>query len=483
MSTTSPAHPPRRRFLKGAGLALVAASGASWSRAAFAQEALTPEMFGARGDGKTNDTAAFTKLAAAVLRQGGGRIVLGARRTYIVGEQTRALSLDQGYAFAPARLLEFEGLERGLTIEGNGATLRAAPGLRYGSFDRETGEPHKHAMPFTDISTVAAPYGAMILVSGSKGPVVIRDVELDGNLKAMRIGGGYGDTGIQIEGSGVFLRDNAGDEILENVHSHHHPQDGLMIDGLDDAGLAARVTRRARGVRCEYNGRQGCSLVGGRDWAFEDCAFNHTGRAGLESAPAAGFDIEAEGDKINRGHRFSRCEFVNNAGNGMVADSGDSADCQFDDCRFVGTTIWSLWSNKPRFRYQRCLVVGTAVRPFGSPDRELASQFIDCTFTDDPKLSPTGEVYREGRADGPLFDLSDEVNILFDRCRMIAVAGAVLPWSTGAIYRDCTMRQGWNSTGYPRGTYEGRSTIEGLVGLYGSTFPGTLLLNGEKVGP
>lgn len=447
------------------------------------EEALTPEMFGAKGDGRTNDTEAFTRLADAVTRKGGARIALAPRKTYVVGTQTRALRLDPGYAFTPARLLEFDGLARGLVIEGNGATMRAAPGLRYGSFDRATGEPLVHKMPFTDSTTVAAPYTAMIAVTGSRGPVVIRDVVLDGNLTKMHVGGGYGDTGIQIEGSGIFLRDNRGDEILENVHTHHHPQDGLMIDGLDDTALAKRVTRRASKVRCDYNGRQGCSLVGGRGWSFEGCAFNHTGRAGIESAPAAGFDIEAEGDKTNRGHRFSDCEFIDNAGNGMVADSGDSADCRFTDCRFVGTTIWSLWSAKPYFRFERCMVVGTAVRPFGDPNPARATQFVDCTFTDDPKQSPNGKVYREGRADGPLFDLSDEKNVLFDRCRMVAVAGAVLPWSTGAIYRDCTMRQGFNSIGYPRGTYQGRSTITGKVALYGSKFPGTVEVNGKSYRP
>lgn len=465
--------------MKSAGAVFAMAAGGAWSGPVFAQDALTPEMFGAKGDGRTNDTEAFTRLAAAVAQRGGGRIALGVGRTYIVGRQTRALQLDPGVAYPPALLLQFKDLEHGLTVDGNGATMRAAPGLRYGSFDRATGEPHQHKMPFLDRSTIASPYTAMIEVTGSRGPVAIRNIELDGNLRTMRIGGGYGDTGIQISGSGIFLRNNWGDEVLEDVYTHHHPQDGFLIDGVDDAALAQKVVRRARRVRSEHNARQGCSVIGGRGWLFDECAFNHTGRAGLKSAPAAGVDIEAEGRKINRGHRFTRCEFMDNAGNGMVADSGDSADCQFSDCRFVGTTNWSLWSAKPYFRFERCMVVGTAVRPFGDPDPERATHFVDCTFTDDPKLSPTGQVFRERRPNGSLFNMGHQQNPLFDRCRMLAVGGAVLPWSTGAIYRDCTMRQGFETAGHPRGTYEGRSTISGKVGLKGTRVLGTLIVNGQ----
>lgn len=468
----------RRGLLKAASYALAATAIGASSRQVFAQEPLTPEMFGAVGDGRINDTAAFGRLAAAVTKQGGGRIAL-APKVYLVGAQRKTGALDRVYSYAPERLLEFDGLEHGLVIEGNGATLRCAPGLRFGSFDPATGEPHQHDMPFFDRSTMATPYRYMIAVARTKGFVRISNLELDGNLRKLKLGSGYGDTGIQIAGSGIFLHDNLGDEILENIHSHHHPQDGLMIGGLDDADLAAHVTRRAYRVRCEFNARQGCSLIGGRNWSFERSMFNHTGRGGLASAPAAGFDMEAEGGKINRAHRFIDCEFVDNTGCGMVADSGDSAQARFTRCRFVGTSNWSVWSAKPGFRFEQCLVVGTAVRPFGDPDPARATQFTDCTFTDDPALSSAGQVFRENRADGSLFNLGHQRNVLFDRCWMEGTAGAVLPWSTGAIYRDCTMRQGWNATGHPRGTYEGHTLIAGKANLTGSVVNGSVILNGK----
>jgi hypothetical protein len=323
----------------------------------------------------------------------------------------------------------------------------------------------------------------MIFIEHADGAVVITDLELDGNLPKMSIGGEYGDTGRQIAGSGIFLRDNRGDEILRRVYSHHHPQDGIMIDGNDDDAVAASVTRRMEDVRCEYNARQGCSITGGRNWVVTGSKFNHTGQAGMMSAPGAGVDIEAEGAKKNRNLTFQNCEFSNNAGCGLVADSGDSEGATFTGCRFIGTTNWSVWPNKPRFQFKSCTFVGCVVRCFGDPDPARAVQFHDCTFTDDPRLSPTGQVYREGRADGSIADLSDSQNVLFDRCRFLAIGGGVLPWSTGAIYANCTMRQTSPSTGYPRGTYVGRNTIDGNVGLYGVRIEGELILNGNPFQP
>jgi hypothetical protein len=445
-------------------------------------DALTPEMFGAKGDGVTNDSAAFAALSEAVNRRGGGTIALR-RTTYIVGTQRRDMRQGAGYAFAPSPLLSFVGLRGPLAILGNGATMRCAPGLRYGTFSAATGERTSHVPPYFNQAERATPYEYMIYAENCAGPVTISDLELDGNTPKLAFGGAYGDTGIQIAGTGIFLRNNRGDELLRNIYSHHHPQDGVMIDGIDDPALARGRVRRAENVRCEYNCRQGCSLTGGRGWSFLRCTFSHTGKWGHPSNPGAGFDIEAEGGKTIRDIRFEDCTFSDNWGCGLVADSGDSEGATFLRCRFIGTSNWSIWPFKPNFRFQGCTIVGSAVHCFGDPDPRRATQFHDCLFTDDPKLSPNGKVYREDRPDGPLADLGEARNVLFNRCRLFAVGGAVLPWSTGAIYQDCVMKQGMKSLGYPRGEYRGRTTLNGRVDLYNTRFGGSLILNGQPYPP
>ena len=259
---------------RGALVGMAAAATLSGVTSAQFAAAFTPESFGARGDGRTNDTAAFARMAQAVNRAGGGRIVLR-RAVYLVGVQRAGLLLDS-FAFAPQPVLRLSGCARGVSIEGNGAVLRCAPGLRYGTFDRASGRAIELPMPNTRPGSLATPYDYMVLIEECRGPVTIANLELDGNVGALRIGGPWGDVGRQIPCDGLFLRDNAGNEVVRNLHTHHHARDGLMLAG--PAMLAAGVQRSFSGIRSEYNGRQGCSLIGGRDYVFSDSRFAHTGR-------------------------------------------------------------------------------------------------------------------------------------------------------------------------------------------------------------
>jgi hypothetical protein len=442
------------------------------SLAAAQSEVFTPEAFGARGDGFTNDSAAFRKMSNAVNRAGGGRIVL--RRTvYLVGEQRPGFPQER-YAFAPGAILQFTACTRDLIIEGNGATLRCAPGMRYGTFDRLTGRSVELPMPNTTPGLLATPYEYMVYVELCRGAVTIADLELDGAVDTLRIGGPWGDVGRQIACVGLYLRDNVGDEIIRNLYTHHHAQDGLMIAGT--AALESGASKVFSRVRSNANGRQGCSFIGGHGYTFSDCTFSRTGRGPLYSPPGAGFDIEAESMTIRR-LRFDRCAFIDNAGCGMVADSGDSAEIVFFGCRFVGTDNWSIWSAKPSMRYERCEIVGSAVQFFGSPDPRLATQIFDCVFTDASARSTGGKVFRNG----PIANVSDSKNVLFARCRFDALEGAQLPWSTGAIYEDCTLRQAGVVQGYPRGRFRGSNFISGNVDIYNSQVSGKLVINGKVI--
>jgi hypothetical protein len=470
----------RRSFMRAS--AASAAGAAMPGSAALLQQPgriFTPEMFGAKGDGVTNDTRALAALAAAVNINGGG-IVEFRRTTYIVGEQFQSGRAGAFYSFAPAKILEFAGCRKPVIIRGNDARLRCADGLRYGTFDPVTGRPTRNPMPFAG-SQVATPYNCMLQVKNCSGPIEISDLELDGNVARLRIGGEYGDQGRQIPGLGLGLFDNRGSEFIHDIKTHHHAQDGLYIDGLDEV-MRPAPRRLIRRLHSEYNGRQGCSIIGGRGYAFEDCKFNRTGRSAVASAPGAGVDIEAEGGKKNRDFTFTNCEFADNYGCGFLADTGDSEGATLTGCTFIGTSAWSAWPNKPRFRFRGCTFVGAIVRAFGDPDPTRAAQFHDCTFRDDPRLSPTRKVYLGGgKPDGTIADLSDTRNVLFSRCSFLLTHGGVLPWSVHVIYADCRMEQRSGSRAYPRGRFLGRNTITGHVDLYSSNVVGEVVVNGDRI--
>lgn len=434
----------------------------------------TPEMFGAKGDGITNDTAAMTALGRAVTANGGG-VVRFRATTYLVGHQSKAVDPKAAYSFEPEPLLELRACSKPILIQGRGARLKCDSGLRYGIFEPD-GAPRKHAMPYIGPG-LASPYRAMILVEDCSGPIDISDIELDGSLGSLHIGGGYGDTGWQIVAHGLALVNNRASESVQNVYTHHHALDGLYIDGFD---ASTGVARRFSAVRSEYNGRQGCSIVGGRGYAFEDCTFSHTGRGGLASAPGAGVDIEAEAGKRIRQIAFANCTFANNTGCGLVADQGDSEGASFERCTFIGTTNWSAWPCKPEFAFRNCSFAGAVARAFGSTDARKAAQFFDCTFSDS---SPSYEsLYGGTNPDRPLADLSDAQNVLFSRCAFIATQQHVLPWSLYAIYDNCRMEQRSATLSYPRGTYRGVTVINGAAHLGGSPIVGRVILNGRALG-
>lgn len=430
-----------------------------------------PEDYGARGDGATNDSAAFAAMSQAVNRAGGGTIALAAGRTYLVGTQRRG---NGQYGWNPSPLIDLRGLARPLILLGNGATLKCQPGLRFGAFDPASGRRGQRALPNYHLEEVATPYLAMVSIRECRTPILIRDLELDGNSGQLVLGGPYGDTGRQIPASGLFLADNRDAETITNLNSHHHPTDGVQIDG--DGGRSARSMFDR--VICRHNGRQGMSMVGGRGYDFNDCEFSHTGRASISSAPGAGVDIEAEGSKINRDLRFTRCRFVDNVGAGMVADSGESSGATFTDCTFVGTTSWSAWPAKPDFAFIGCSFVGSVARAFADKaDPSRATRFIDCQFSDDPAKAG-GMVYLGG---GPIVNMGESNHILFRRCRFDLVADGVLPWSWRAIYDNCTMRQRSRTTAITKGRFLGTTSIDGPVDLYGSIVEGSLTLNGQPV--
>jgi hypothetical protein len=454
----------RRSFLAASSAGAVIAS-RSW---AAAPAHLTPEDFGAVGDGKTNDTHAFAKLSDEVNRRGGATISLRSGRTYIVGAQSRVGE----YGWNGATILELHQLTGPLTIVGNGARLQCQPGLKFGTFDPATGAPSRRPLPNVRVAELASPYRGMIFVHDCSGPIEISDLELDGNIGALQIGGKFGDTGWQVPAAGLFLVRN-GAEIVRNVLSHRHGTDGVMI-----AGSRQRATRsRFSNVRSRYNGRLALSITAGRNYDFVDCEFSHSGRTVVQSSPGAGVDIEAETAPI-RDLSFTRCKFVDNMGAGMVADSGDSEGARFTDCLFVGSTNWTVWPHKPRFSFSGCTFVGSIVATHEDDDPTRATRFVHCRFTDDPKLSPTGKVYTSG---GPIADLGESENVLFDGCRFDLVGVARLPSTTRSIYRDCVMSQRSPKTSGPGGRYFGRTTITGNADLNASMIEGVVVLNGRQL--
>lgn len=345
-------------------------------------ETVYPNWFGAIANDQGNDTRALRLTGRFINLRGAGAITF-LPGTYLVGQQSLAGAFGQGGAWIPEPVLLIEGTTGGVDIVGNGAVLRAAPGLRLGSFDPVTGNRFDPpSLPFFDISYQSHAYFGMVQLRDNSGHVRIEDLELDGNIFELELGGFWGDLGRQSAAHGFWAYGNDSVEI-NRVHTHHHGTDGLLIGytGLEESDTP--TPHRLREVISEYNARQGLSWVGGIGMHVTDSEFNHTGRARFSTPPSAGLDIEGE-DAVIRDGLFEDSEFINNTGLGMVADSGDGGYSTFRRSVFWGTTQYAVWPNKPRLRFEDCEVYGTVVRAYVATDPADGVVFTGCHFEDVP---------------------------------------------------------------------------------------------------
>ncbi|AMJ65577.1 right-handed parallel beta-helix repeat-containing protein [Hymenobacter sp. PAMC 26628] len=420
--------------------------------------------FGAVGDGRTNDQAAFGRAAAffnarALTPDGAAPAVLFVPRgVYVVGAQAAG---PNGYRWG-ADVLPLVGC-RNLTVAGvdSGRTeIHYAAGLPYGSFDPATGRAFQPPGYFTD-RAYAASGGTCVRLERCEN-VVVADLALNGNSPQLAVGGAWGDTGIQLPFDGVFVADSRG-VTLRRVAVHHFGRDGAQVLNHLATGLAdpARENIRFENSTFDYNGRQGLSLTGVHGFRAENCSFSHTARAhnaGLGRAvfsnPAAGVDVEPEGGTVAH-LAFVGCRFVDNGGQGLVSDrpAGPhppaTADVRLVDCTLWGTTNWSAWVTQPGFAFENCRVYGAFVHGCAAATAAEATRFTGCTFEDRP--------YAGRPALGPGLLLSDRHarGLRFAGCRFVAARGALLravPLAVDAAdsaaafhFRACVFE--WNASG------------------------------------
>lgn len=381
------------------------------SDALFGQAIITRDIksFGAKGDGKTNDHEAFQKAADFFNKRGGNGKLLISKGTYIVGKQIFNQNTSTKPVYEGYDVLSFKDIKN-LTIQGRkGAVIKYMDSLRYGAFDPKTGKPYLHGNNYFVKEPYIASVGSAILLQNVTN-ILIKGLECDGNNNGLITGGTYGDVGIQLPHIGIYAINTTG-LTLDNVYLHHFGLDGALIaNKTGDSEKPDKIVLKA--CRFEYNSRQGLSWTGGNDLTAIDCQFNHTGRGKFSSAPGAGVDIEAEVGMIRNG-KFVRCEFVDNKGCGLVADSGPSSNCTFTDCTFWGVTNWALWINKPAFTVTNSKIYGSFVHGYDAKTDSEATVFQTCVFEDKPYngQEPFGNF---------LVESNNKKRLRFDNCTMMA---------------------------------------------------------------
>ena len=387
--------------------------------------------FGAVGDGVVNDHDAFVAASAVIKAAGGGKLVIPAG-VYKIGKQTFAGVTGLYYSYKGQNAIDISNCPRPVIIEGHGATLKIEDGLKFGSYDPVTGEAYHH--PTTPLlnSDYQASIGSMINLTNNAS-VKISGIELDGNIQNAILGGSWGDSTYQIVAYGLRLYGNLSVHV-EDVHSHHHCLDGIIIGATHLTEIDATRPHTLVNCRSLYNARQGLSVVGCNNLTAIGCDFSYTGRSHFHSHPGAGVDLEAE-QSIVRNVLFMNSTMENNYGAGMVAGSGKVSDVLFLKCRFVGTTNWAIWPNKPRMRFEDCVIAGPYVMVFASDNRDEACQFIRSKFSDEVKYGDA--LYKIGLMNATLSSAGSQKNVRYEKCAFVTTRSRPGLFYD-AILRGCT---------------------------------------------
>lgn len=299
---------------------------------------LTPEQFGAVGDGVTDDQDAFEALAAAVNAANGGSIRFAQGATYLVGKQTAG---GGTYYLAPGYGLEIHDCEN-VTVDFNGANFKMNP-LKFGSFNPATGEASAPSLPVYDYSIRADP-GALFKFEDNDRVVLFGAAVLDLNGSNMILGGEWGDIGYQIAHYGIeFYGNGSVNTDGCNVKIKNSLLDGLAIGSTGLTTSSAKQPIVLRGFHVENVGRNCISVIGSNDLLIDKCSMVNSGRGPkpgggyITSAPGSAYDIEAE-SSINRNVRITNSTMIEGplGGSAFVADSGDSRDILVENCIIDG---------------------------------------------------------------------------------------------------------------------------------------------------
>lgn len=417
---------PAPKWVLSLGLSLLALA-----RPAAAQAVLHKDLkkdFGAVGNGRTNDQAAFARAAdffnqRAKTPAGAGRAVLHLPAgVYRVGQPSTG-SLGNLMAFVNCRNLSILGADSATT------EIRYADSLRYGAFDPATHAVYESPKAFFTDWDWGVRGGTALVLQGCDN-VQVANLALNGNSGRLLVGGHWGDTGIQLAFDGIFVSDSRRVR-LSKLAVHHFGRDGIQVlnrlaKSVDDPAQEGVLLENSR---FDYNGRQGLSITGVNGLRAVNCSFSHTGRVvipalgqPLYSNPGAGVDIEPEGGYVAN-VRLERCRFVDNAGQGLVSDRYGNGppitkNIVLQDCLLWGVSNWSAWVRQTDFLFENCRLYGAFIT--GCALGAQATRFVGCTFEDRP--------YRGQPAYGQYLVYSNQEAraMSFTNCRFVATRNYLL---------------------------------------------------------
>lgn len=260
-------------------------------------------------------------------------------------------------------------------VRGNGHRIELEPTTRLGGFNPD-GTP-----TYNDGNSS----GGRFFSLGNNRFVDIEGVVWEGNSQQHVIGGKRLDTGWQTREIGLRISGDQWQVSVRNCSFENSAVDSMSIGPtyLNEDGSEHEQSIVFENVIARYSGRQGCSIIGGKNIRFYGCDIGWAGKAPDGSphvtamAPGAAVDFEPEQSDI-KGVYFNNCRILNDYRASIVTLNG-STDIVFDECLIYGKGSFLFEDANvpdpavPPIKFKRCTIYGTSVRP-GS------ALFEQCTF-------------------------------------------------------------------------------------------------------
>ncbi|CAN5566770.1 hypothetical protein BH11BAC1_BH11BAC1_06610 [soil metagenome] len=264
--------------------------------------------------------------------------------------------------------------------------------MRYGTFEPSTGNRYlpDPASNYASQSH-AASLGNLIHILNCNN-VTVKNIELDGNIENMSIGGYFSDpAGIVLAHNGIYI-DESNTINIENVIAHHFGMDGILVENFNPTNLAA-MNIVFRNCKFNQNCRSGMSWTGGNSITAYNCEFNSNALGPYHSPVASGIDIEWEigNSKVCNG-KFINCHFMNNLFCGVTSNIGGLAYQNqeetfiFRGCTFVSSeTGYALWPNARDFRFICCNIYGASLHAYDASvlGNNWNTKFMNCNFNEE----------------------------------------------------------------------------------------------------
>lgn len=334
------------------------------------RESVSVKDFGAVGDGVTDDYDALKAAATYINSVGGGTLI------FPPGEYLCDRYVTAGNGVTDPMI--FTDCD-GLSIVGYGAKISLK-----GDYYR-------------DLVTTRSLCG---LIFRTCSRVSVAGFEIDGNCDMTTRAGGLAEAatyGIQLQSCNTVS--------LADLYIHHNITDAISIrDGNTSNPRIASKNVFGSNVVCQYNGRQGMSIIQARGVTFINSEFSYSGRSSYGAhSPTSGVDVEPNRNistpapdqmDVDTGEvAFISCLMKENKGSQFVAGEYFNIDGLYlSKCQFLvggGSTDGgdAFICDVPRSRIEDCIFDGgsktdaNCIFYFGFTPASAADIFVKgCTF-------------------------------------------------------------------------------------------------------